>query len=163
MDKITETMQVVAFGFPFGKLLDSDANPYPAVSINVGSVTALREKAWAPHRIQVDAVLNPGNSGGPVLGPDGKVIGVVVAGVRGAGVNFVIPVSHLSAFLAKPEFDFQPAAVTRATVNTPSGKGARSDEGRIRAAAVAHGVTCITTLAAAQAAVEACRCCTNGS
>ncbi len=42
-------------------------------------------------------------------------------------------------------------------INTPSGKGARSDEGRIRAAAVAHGVTCITTLAAALAAVEACR------
>jgi carbamoyl-phosphate synthase large subunit len=42
-------------------------------------------------------------------------------------------------------------------INTPSGKGARSDEGAIRAAAVAHGVTCITTLAAAQAAVEACR------
>jgi carbamoyl-phosphate synthase large subunit len=41
-------------------------------------------------------------------------------------------------------------------INTPSGKGARTDEGKIRAAAVAHGVTCITTLAAAQAAVEAC-------
>lgn len=119
VDKIAETMQVVAFGFPFGKLLDSDTNAYPAISINVGSVTALREKAGALHRIQVDAVLNPGNSGGPVLGPDGKVIGVVVAGVRGAGVNFVIPVSHLSAFLAKPEFDFQPPALTRATVNAP--------------------------------------------
>ena len=42
-------------------------------------------------------------------------------------------------------------------INTPSGKGARTDEGRIRAAAVGSGVTCITTLAAAQAAVEACR------
>jgi carbamoyl-phosphate synthase large subunit len=42
-------------------------------------------------------------------------------------------------------------------VNTPSGKGARTDEGKIRAAAVSHGVTCITTLAAAHAAVEACR------
>jgi carbamoyl-phosphate synthase large subunit len=42
-------------------------------------------------------------------------------------------------------------------INTPSGKGARSDEGKIRAAAVAHGVTCITTMAAAHAAVEACR------
>jgi carbamoyl-phosphate synthase large subunit len=42
-------------------------------------------------------------------------------------------------------------------INTPSGRGARTDEGKIRAAAVAHGVTCITTLAAAQAAVEACR------
>jgi carbamoyl-phosphate synthase large subunit len=42
-------------------------------------------------------------------------------------------------------------------INTPSGKGARTDEGKIRAAAVTHGVTCITTLAAAQAAVEACK------
>jgi carbamoyl-phosphate synthase large subunit len=42
-------------------------------------------------------------------------------------------------------------------INTPSGRGARTDEGKIRAAAVANGVTCITTLAAAQAAVEACR------
>lgn len=41
-------------------------------------------------------------------------------------------------------------------INTPSGKGARTDEGKIRAAAVSHRVTCITTLAAAQAAVEAC-------
>jgi len=41
-------------------------------------------------------------------------------------------------------------------INTPSGKGARTDEGKIRAAAVMHRVTCITTLAAAQAAVEAC-------
>ncbi|GIW78842.1 MAG: carbamoyl-phosphate synthase large chain [Gemmatales bacterium] len=42
-------------------------------------------------------------------------------------------------------------------INTPSGKGARTDEGKIRAAAVAHGVTCITTLSAAHAAVDACR------
>ena len=42
-------------------------------------------------------------------------------------------------------------------LNTPSGKGARTDEGKIRSAAVASGVTCITTLSAAHAAVEACR------
>jgi carbamoyl-phosphate synthase large subunit len=40
-------------------------------------------------------------------------------------------------------------------INTPSGKGARTDEGRIRAAAVQHGVPCITTMAAAIAAVKA--------
>jgi carbamoyl-phosphate synthase large subunit len=42
-------------------------------------------------------------------------------------------------------------------INTPSGRGARTDEGKIRSAAVMHRVTCITTLAAASAAVEACR------
>jgi carbamoyl-phosphate synthase large subunit len=41
-------------------------------------------------------------------------------------------------------------------INTPSGKGARTDEGKIRAAAVAHGIPCITTMAAAEAAAEAC-------
>ena len=40
-------------------------------------------------------------------------------------------------------------------LNTPSGKGARTDEGRIRAAAVQHGVSCITTFQAADAAVRA--------
>ena len=39
-------------------------------------------------------------------------------------------------------------------VNTPTRKGADTDEGRIRAAAVRHGVTLITTLAGARAAVQ---------
>jgi carbamoyl-phosphate synthase large subunit len=47
-------------------------------------------------------------------------------------------------------------------INTPSGKGARTDEGRIRAAAVMNRVTCITTIAAAQAAVAACRALRHG-
>jgi len=42
-------------------------------------------------------------------------------------------------------------------INTPSGRGSSSDEGKIRAAAVANRVTCITTLSAAYAAVDACR------
>lgn len=40
-------------------------------------------------------------------------------------------------------------------LNTPNGKGARTDEGRIRATAVQHGVPCITTIQAAEAAVTA--------
>ena len=40
-------------------------------------------------------------------------------------------------------------------LNTPSGKGARTDEGTIRATAVQHGVPCITTIQAAEAVVEA--------
>jgi carbamoyl-phosphate synthase large subunit len=40
-------------------------------------------------------------------------------------------------------------------VNTPSGKGARTDEGKIRAAAVQAGVPCVTTLEAATAALRA--------
>jgi len=39
--------------------------------------------------------------------------------------------------------------------NTPSGKGARSDEGRIRASAVIQGVPCVTTLPGCHAMVKA--------
>ena len=47
-------------------------------------------------------------------------------------------------------------------INTPSGKGARSDEAMIRSAAVVSRVTCITTLAGAHAAVEACKALRSG-
>ncbi|HPZ83776.1 MAG TPA: carbamoyl phosphate synthase large subunit, partial [Thermogutta sp.] len=40
-------------------------------------------------------------------------------------------------------------------INTPSGKGARTDEGHIRASAIAAGIPCITTISAAEAAVKA--------
>ena len=40
-------------------------------------------------------------------------------------------------------------------LNTPSGKGARTDEGQIRANAVQHGVPCITTIQAAEAVAGA--------
>jgi len=42
-------------------------------------------------------------------------------------------------------------------INTPVGRGSRTDEGKIRSAAVSHGVTSITTMAAAQAAIDACQ------
>ena len=40
-------------------------------------------------------------------------------------------------------------------LNTPSGKGARTDEGTIRAASVQQGIPCITTIQAAEAVVDA--------
>ncbi|MBT6155673.1 MAG: carbamoyl-phosphate synthase large subunit [Planctomycetaceae bacterium] len=39
--------------------------------------------------------------------------------------------------------------------NTPSGKGARTDEGRIRASAVSHGIPCVTTFPGCLAVVQA--------
>ncbi|MDX1948427.1 MAG: carbamoyl-phosphate synthase large subunit [Pirellulaceae bacterium] len=51
--------------------------------------------------------------------------------------------------------DFMNDGQIKLVLNTPSGKGARTDEGRIRAAAVQLGVPCITTIQAAEAAVKA--------
>jgi hypothetical protein len=100
---LVELAELIACGFPFGRAL-ARAGEYPAISINVGSVTSLRrDKAGELHRIQLDAALNPGNSGGPVLDRSGKVVGIVVTGIRGSGVNQAMPVSHLQRLLAQPE------------------------------------------------------------
>ncbi len=51
--------------------------------------------------------------------------------------------------------DYMLSGDLQLVINTPSGKGARTDEGRIRAAAISHGIPCITTIPAADAAIRA--------
>jgi hypothetical protein len=119
-EDLTELMELVAFGFPFGTELSQEEGQYPAISVNVGSVTSLRHKKGELYYIQLDAALNPGNSGGPVLDKNGKVVGVVVAGVRGAGVNFAIPVNQVTKFLAKPDLEIKTPSLTQANEHQPA-------------------------------------------
>ncbi len=102
VDDLTETAEVTAFGYPFGNMLALEKNSFPSVSVNIGHITSLRKKAGELEMIQVDAMLNPGNSGGPVLDDNGRVIGVVRAGVPGTGIAFAIPVSQVQKFTSKP-------------------------------------------------------------
>jgi len=51
--------------------------------------------------------------------------------------------------------DFLTDGEVALVMNTPVGKGARTDEGKIRAAAVAAGVPCLTSIEAAEAATQA--------
>ncbi len=51
--------------------------------------------------------------------------------------------------------DFLANGEVALVMNTPRGKGARTDEGKIRAAAVQAGVPCLTTIEAATAAIAA--------
>ena len=118
-DDLEDLMEVIGFGFPFGKALAPGKHTYPAISVNVGSITSLRRRDGQLERIQLDAALNPGNSGGPVLDKGGKVIGVVVAGVRGSGINFAVPVSVVSQFLAQPEVQFNPPSLGPETIHQP--------------------------------------------
>jgi hypothetical protein len=118
-EKLTELEEVVAVGFPFGTALAPGRKEYPAVSINAGSITSLRRKDDRLHRIQMDVALNPGNSGGPVLDRSGKVVGVVVAGVQGSGVNFAIPVSTVADFVARPDVQFEPPPLDAANLFSP--------------------------------------------
>jgi internalin A len=113
VDGVVFKTEIITFGFPLGTLLSEDSKEYPAVSVNVGKVTAVYSRnpsiAESKSRIEVDAVLYPGNSGGPVLDRKGKVIGVVGQtnrGTRDPGLSLVIPVSYLTALLAVPDLEF---------------------------------------------------------
>jgi S1-C subfamily serine protease len=50
--------------------------------------------------IQIDAAVNHGNSGGPVIDRDGRLVGIVFAGVEHyQGLNFAVPAERLAAAL----------------------------------------------------------------
>jgi S1-C subfamily serine protease len=50
--------------------------------------------------IQIDAAVNHGNSGGPVVDADGRLVGIVFAGIdQYPGLNFAVPAERLAAAL----------------------------------------------------------------
>ena len=52
--------------------------------------------------VQIDAPINPGASGGPVITADGYVIGIVDASLRGAqNFNLAIPIDAVKPLLAR--------------------------------------------------------------
>ena len=94
-DEVRVGAEVIAIGFPLGSTLGSE----PTVS--VGIISAKRDA-----RLQTDASLNPGNSGGPLLNIFGQVIGVVVSRVETdsagrpiSGIGFAIPINEVTTEL----------------------------------------------------------------
>ncbi len=96
---------VVAIGNPFG--LDR--------SVTAGIVSALQREISAPnsytidHVIQTDAAINHGNSGGPLINANGRVVGVNAqietgqAGETGGnvGIGFAIPINTVRTVVAQ--------------------------------------------------------------
>jgi hypothetical protein len=104
-----ELDDVWAFGCALG--------PAPAFCACPVSVRALPVKNGQPPRIQLNAALDGGQCGGPVLDGRGRVVGVLV-GVQGP-VSFVIPVASVVDFLAPPEVHFEPPLVGPANLHRP--------------------------------------------
>jgi len=89
---------VIAVGNPFG--LDS--------SITVGALSGTRRRfTYHGHIIfsdilQTDAMVYPGNSGGPLINIEGNMIGMNMSSYENApGIGFAIPLSRIENVLAK--------------------------------------------------------------
>lgn len=88
---------VIAVGNPFG--LGS--------SISVGALSGegrkflLRDKVIFSDILQTDAIVYPGNSGGPLINIEGRVIGMNMSSYQNApGIGFAIPLSRVADVLA---------------------------------------------------------------
>lgn len=70
-------------------------------TVTMGIVSALsRRFLQIGDVIQIDAMVNHGNSGGPVVDTSGRLVGIVFAGIdQFPGLNFAVPAERLAAAL----------------------------------------------------------------
>jgi S1-C subfamily serine protease len=89
--ELTETQNVWCFGYPLGEKLAEDQHG-PSITITQGQITSLRKRDGKLQRVQTDASVTAGNSGGPVVDADGNVIGVIRLKIGlDSGINMAIP------------------------------------------------------------------------
>ncbi len=106
-DDVAPGSTLYVVGYPAASTFNSgfseDAQAQPTVT--QGPVTAIKSTETGMPVFQTQAPASPGNSGGPVLADDAKVVGVLVAaavgddGVALEGQEFVIPVSVVTEML----------------------------------------------------------------
>ena len=98
--------RVVAAGYPLGHKISDE------LKVTSGIVSAT--KGWKDNinEIQIDAALNPGNSGGPVVNDAGNLLGVAVAGLKDRqNLNFAIKSKAVKDFLDVNKISYSTAAM----------------------------------------------------
>jgi S1-C subfamily serine protease len=92
---------VAAIGSPFGQAQSMSVGIVSAVDRSISSLTDFQISG----AIQTDAAINPGNSGGPLIGADGRVIGInqqiESKSGGGEGVGFAVPIDVVKHSLAQ--------------------------------------------------------------
>lgn len=91
-EKIKVGQKVLAIGNPFGF----------NGTLTQGIISRID---YAKNRIQTDAAINPGSSGGPLLNKDGEIIGINQAiynpdnNISNIGIGFAIPINLVKEYL----------------------------------------------------------------
>jgi len=100
--------EVRAFGFPLASVLGAN------VKVTRGTVSGIETKE-AQKSFQIDAPVNPGNSGGPLVNEKGEVIGVVNAKLAGevvSNVGFAVPINYAKPLLRDEGVEFATEGAT---------------------------------------------------
>jgi len=109
--------EVIIIGSALGTLQNSVSRGIVSGVRNSGGVTL----------VQSDAAANPGNSGGPMLDRNGRVIGVLTAGYRGReGLNFGVSIDHARDILEGRETNLGVGTTGLANIES-GGQAAESD------------------------------------
>lgn len=104
-DKLDEPFRPIVFSpeenFMVGEKIFVIGNPLGLErSVSEGVISHTARNFGGRLYLQVDASVNPGNSGGPLFNSRGQVIGVINMGVPTMqGLNFAIPIRHVKYML----------------------------------------------------------------
>jgi serine protease Do len=104
-DKLEMGQYVIACGNPFGITQpDRDAKWYPTITLGIVSAVHRNQQTYFDC-VQTDAAVNPGNSGGPLVTLDGKLVGINgriatrYMNRVNSGVGYAIPSNQIRNFL----------------------------------------------------------------
>lgn len=112
--------EVIVIGSALGTLQNSVSRGIVSGLRNSGGVTL----------VQSDAAANPGNSGGPMLDRNGRVVGILTAGYRGQeGLNFAVAIDHARDIIDGRETNLGSGQAGLASIEPmqPGGQAAESD------------------------------------
>ena len=96
--RILEGQSVVGLGAAFGFPVSSSLGIISAVGVNL-------KRKGATGLLQTDVTVNPGSSGGPLIGVDGGVVGLITKIFTStgtfSGMSFAVPADELNVLLQK--------------------------------------------------------------
>ena len=77
-----------------------------AYTLTKGIVSAKNRRIGDNSYLQIDAAVNPGNSGGPLVNDKGEVLGIVTMKLSGSeGIGLAIPMESVCSYLLKNGID----------------------------------------------------------
>ena len=87
--------EIYVIGYPYGKGISSESKT------TKGIVSSLQGAENNYAEFQIDAAIQPGNSGGPIVNEDGFLVGIVVS-----GVNYLYVIEELNSMQPPQNFNF---------------------------------------------------------